>query len=162
LSERLLEAARQTNCTWLEKQRSDSRLNSIAAQLRGIVEQRGAFAQRERRIHLANGIFRFDNGGELLPFSPAFVSRNRSPIVFDENAKCERFLNELVYPAMHKDDVVLVQKYFGQCLLGNNLIQRFLIRDGLSERGKTQLANAMQAVVGRTNCTQLRTEWLAD
>jgi phage/plasmid-associated DNA primase len=162
LSERLLEAARQTNCTWLEKQRSDSRLNSIAAQLRGIVEQRGAFTQRERRIHLANGIFRFDNGGELLPFSPAFVSRNCSPIVFDENAKCERFLNELIYPAMHKDDVVLVQKYFGQCLLGNNLIQRFLILDGLSERGKTQLANVMQAVVGRANCTQLRTEWLAD
>jgi phage/plasmid-associated DNA primase len=63
---------------------------------------------------------------------------------------------------MHKDNVVLVQKYFGQCLLGNNLIQRILILDGLSERGKTQLANAFQAVVGRANCTQLRTEWLAD
>jgi phage/plasmid-associated DNA primase len=162
LSDRLLEASRQMNCFWLEKQRSDSRLNSIAAQLRGIVERRGAFAQRERRIHLANGIFRFDNGGELLAFSPAFVSRNRSPIVFNENARCERFLNELVYPAMHKEDVVLVQKYFGLCLLGNNLIQRILILDGLSERGKTQLANTFQAVVGRANCTQLRTEWLAD
>jgi phage/plasmid-associated DNA primase len=85
----------------------------------------------------------------------------RYPIVFDENATCERFLNELVWPAMHEDDVVLVQKYFGQCL-GLNLIQRMLIFDGLSERGKTQLANAIQAVVGRANCTQLRTEWLAD
>ena len=162
LSERLLEAGRQTNCPWLEKQRSDSRLNSIAAHLRGIVERRGAFADRERRIHLVNGVFSFEKGGELLPFSPAFVSRNRSPIVFDENAKCDRFLNELVYPAMHTEDVVLVQKYFGQCLLGTNLIQRILILDGLSERGKTQLANIFQAVVGRANRTQLRTEWLAD
>ena len=162
LSDRLLEASRQMNRFWLEKQRTDTRLNSIAAHLRGIVEKRNAFAQQERRIHLANGVFRFENGGELLPFSPAFVSRNRSPIVFDENAKCERFLNELVYPAMQKDDVVLMQKYFGQCLLGNNLIQRILILDGLSERGKTQLANTFQAVVGRANCTQLRTEWLAD
>jgi phage/plasmid-associated DNA primase len=158
----LLEASRQTNCPWLEKQRSDSRLNSIVAHLRGIVERRCAFAERERRIHLANGVFSFEKGGELLPFSPTFLSRNRSPIVFDENATCERFLNELVWPAMREDDVVLVQKYFGQCLLGLNLIQRMLIFDGLSERGKTQLANAIQAVVGRANCTQLRTEWLAD
>jgi putative DNA primase/helicase len=162
LSDRLLEASRQTNCSWLEKQRSDSRLNSIAAHLRGIVERRDAFVQRERRIHLANGIFRFENGGQLLRFSPAFLSRNRSPIVFDESATCPRFLNQLVYPAMHKDDVVLVQKYFGQILLGNNLIQRLLILDGLSERGKTQLANAIQAVVGHENCTQLRTNLLAD
>ena len=77
ISDRLLEASRQMNCFELEKQRSDSRLNNIVAQLRGIVERRGAFAQRERRIHLANGVFRFDNGGELLPFSPAFISRNR-------------------------------------------------------------------------------------
>jgi phage/plasmid-associated DNA primase len=162
LSNRLLEASRQMNCFFLEKQRTDARLNSIAAHLRGILERRGAFVQRERRIHLANGIFRFENGGELLRFSPAFLSRNRSPIVFDESAACPRFLNELGYPAMHKDDVVLVQKYFGQCLLGNNLIQRILILDGLSERGKTQLANAFQAVVGHENCTELRTNWLAD
>jgi putative DNA primase/helicase len=162
LSDRLLEASKQMNCFWLEKQRTDSRLNNIAAHLRGILERRGAFLQRERRIHLANGIFRFENGGELLAFSPAFLSRNRSPIVFDENAECPRFLNELVYPAMHKDDVVLVQKYFGQILLGNNLIQRLLILDGLAERGKTQLANSVQAVVGHENCTQLRTNLLAE
>ena len=162
LSDRLLEASRQTNCPWLEKQRSDSRLNSIVAHIRGIVEHRGAFAQRERRIHLGNGVFRFDNGGELLPFSPAFVSRNRSPIVFDENAKCERFLNELVIPAVHPEDLVLLQKYAGLCLLGDNLVQRMLILDGESARGKTQLANVIQAIVGRENVTQLRTKWLAE
>ena len=114
------------------------------------------------RIHLANGVFSFENGGELLPFSRTFVSRNRSPIVFDENAKCERFLNELVYPAVHPEDAVLIQKYFGLCLLGNNLIQRMLILDGESARGKTQFANVIQAVVGRENVTQLRTKWLAE
>ena len=162
LSNRLLEASRQTNCPWLEKQRSDSRLNSIVAHLRGIVERRSAFAERERRIHLANGIFSFENGGELLRFSPVFISRNRSPIVFDENAKCERFLNELVVPAVHAEDVLLLQKYSGLCLLGVNLVQRMLILDGESARGKTQFANALQAIVGRENVTQLRTKWLAE
>ena len=162
LSDRFLEASRQMSCPWLEKQRSDSRLNSIVAQLRGIVERRDAFAERERRIHLANGIFSFENGGELLPFSPAFVSRNRCPIAFDENAKCERFLDELIRPAVHQDDAVLMQKYAGLCVLGNNLIQRMLILDGKSKRGKTQFANVIQAVVGRPNVTQLRTKWLAE
>jgi phage/plasmid-associated DNA primase len=150
------------NCFELEKQRSDSRLNSIVAQLHGIVERRGAFAQRERRIHLANGIFRFENGGELLPFSPAFISRNRSPIVFNENARCERFLNELVYPAVHPEDAVLLQKYAGMCLLGNNPIQRMLILDGESARGKTQFANVVHGIIGRENVTQLRTKFLGD
>jgi putative DNA primase/helicase len=126
------------------------------------VERRGAFAEREWRIHLANGVFSFEKEGELLPFSPAFVSRNRSPIVFDENAKCERFLNELIYPAVRLDDAVLIQKYAGLSLLGVNLIQRMLVLDGESARGKTQLANVIQAVVGRKNVTQLRTKWLGE
>jgi hypothetical protein len=161
LSERLLGASKEINCFWLQTQRTNRCLNDITAQLRGIVEHRDAFAHGERRVHLNNGVFRFENGGELLPFSPDFISRNRSPIDFDADAECPRFLDELIYPALHPDDVVLVQKYFGQCLLGTNLIQRILILDGLSERGKTQLANVVQAVVGRVNCTQLRTELLA-
>jgi len=162
LSDRLLEASRQMNCFWLEKQRTDARLNNVVAHLRGILEQRGAFSQRQRRIHLANGVFSFDNGGELLDFSPVFVSRNRSPIAFDESAKCERFLEELVRPTVHPEDVVLIQKYGGLVLLGINLIQRMLILDGESARGKTQLANVIQAIVGRENVTQLRTKWLAE
>jgi hypothetical protein len=162
LSNRLLEASRQMNCFWLQTQRSDSKLNSIVGHLRGILERRGAFMHRDRRIHLANGVFSFNNGGELLSFSPELVSRNRSPIVFDDGAKCERFLNELVYPAVHEEDVLLVQKYGGMCLLGANLIQRMLILDGESARGKTQLANVIQAIIGRENVTQLRTRFLAD
>jgi hypothetical protein len=162
LSDRLLEASRQTNCFWLQTQRTDSKLNSIVGHLRGILERRGAFMHRERRIHLANGVFSFNNGGELLPFSPALVSRNRSPIVFDERAKCERFLHELIYPAVHEQDVLLVQKYAGMCLLGANLIQRMLILDGGSARGKTQLANVFQAIIGRENVTQLRTRFLGE
>src|SRR5262249_28813199 len=107
-------------------------------------------------------IFSFENGGELLAFSPTFVSRNRSQIGFDGNAKCDRFLNELVIPAVLPEDVVLLQKYAGLCLLGVNLVQRMLILDGESARGKTQLANVIQAVVGRENVTQLRTKWLAE
>jgi phage/plasmid-associated DNA primase len=160
LSKRLLQASRQTNCFWLQTQRTNRGLNDITAHLRGIVERRGAFKHEEPRIHLANGIFRFTNGGELIQFSPEIISRNASPILFDENAPCPRFLNELVLPAMSEENVLLMQKYFGQCLLGRNLIQRILILDGFTRRGKTQLANVIQAVIGRLNCTHLRTHLL--
>jgi phage/plasmid-associated DNA primase len=162
IAARLLEASRQVNCFWLEKQRTDMRLNAIVAHLRGIVEKRDAFAHREHKIHLANGIFSFENGGQLLEFLPTFISRNRSTIVFDENAVCPRFLNELIYPAMHQDDVVLVQKYFGQCMLGWNLTQKLLILEGLDDLGKSTLVLVIQRVVGLKNCTQLRTKMLEE
>jgi phage/plasmid-associated DNA primase len=162
ISRRLLSASRQTNLYWLQTQRKDAKLDRIIGHLRGITERRDAFKNGEKRIHLANGVFSFDHGGELLAFSPALISRNRCPIVFDERATCERFLNELIYPAVHPDDVVLIQKYGGMCLLGLNLIQMVLILDGFSERGKTQLANVIQGIVGRENVTQLRTRFLDD
>jgi phage/plasmid-associated DNA primase len=162
LSDRLLQASRQMNCFWLEKQRTDAKLNNIVAHLRGITEHRNAFAHTDRRVHLANGVFSFENGGQLLPFSSSFFSRNRCPITFDETANCPRFLNELIHPAVHEEDVLLIQKYAGLCLLGDNVIQRMLILDGESGRGKTQLANVIQAIVGRENLTQLRTRFLGD
>jgi phage/plasmid-associated DNA primase len=69
-------------------------------------------------------------------------------------------LNELLLPAVHEEDVGLIQKYGGMSLLGKNVIQRMLILDGYTARGKTQLANVIQEIVGRENVAQLRTKLL--
>jgi putative DNA primase/helicase len=163
ISNRMLEASRQANVFDLQKKRTANTLNNVIAHLRGIAEKRGAFAERRKVIHLANGVVVF-NGAEadLRPFSEEFRSRNRSPIAFDENAKCERFLNELVLPAVHPEDVELLQKFAGMYLLGYNRAQRLLILDGEAGRGKTQFANVVQGVVGMVNVTQLRTKHLAE
>jgi len=163
ISARMLEASRQSNTFDLQKRRTTTTLNSVAAHLRGIAERRGVFAEKRRFIHLANGVMLFNGGNiELRSFSPEFRSRNRSPIAFDENAKCDRFLNELVRPAVHPEDVELLQKFAGMYLLGYNPAQRFLILDGEAGRGKTQFANVMQGIVGMANVTQLRTKLLAE
>jgi putative DNA primase/helicase len=163
ISGRMLEASRQANVFDLEKRRTATTLNNVVAHLRGISEKRGAFAGVRQAIHLANGVIVFNGAeAELRPFSPEFRSRNRSPIVFDENAKCERFLNELVIPAVEPDDVELLQKFAGMMLLGYNRAQRLLILDGEAGRGKTQFANVMQGLVGMANVTQLRTKLLAE
>ncbi len=163
ISARMLEASRQANAFDLQRKRSATTLNNVIAHLRGTVEQRGAFAARRKFIHLANGIMVFTGcEAELRPFSPEYRSRNRSPIAFDENARCERFLNELVLPAVHPEDVELLQKFAGMMLLGDNRAQRMLILDGQGGRGKTQFANVMQGLVGMPNVTQLRTKHLAE
>jgi putative DNA primase/helicase len=163
ISCRLLQASRQAAMFELEKKRSATTLNNVVAHLRGIVERHQAFAERKTAIHLANGVIVFSGGeADLRPFSPEYRSRNRSPIAFDENAKCERFLNELLLPAVHLDDVELLQKFAGMFLLGDNRAQRILILDGVAGRGKTQLANVMQGLVGMPNVTQLRTKHLAE
>jgi P4 family phage/plasmid primase-like protien len=163
IAARMLEASRQANAFDLQKKRTATLLNNVVAHLRGIVEKRGVFKTKRTFIHLANGVIVFNGAeAELRPFSPEFFSRNRSPIAFDENAKCERFLNELVLPAVHGDDVELLQKFAGMFLLGDNRAQRILILDGEAGRGKTQFANVMQGLVGMANVTQLRTKHLAE
>jgi hypothetical protein len=97
ISGRMLEASRQANVFDLEKRRTATTLNNVISHLRGISEKRGAFTGARRAVHLANGVIVFNGcNAELRPFSAEFRSRNRSPIAFDESAKCERFLNELV------------------------------------------------------------------
>jgi len=147
----------------LEKLRTDRNLNAVMAQLRGIAEHRGAFTDRPRAVHLANCMLRFEGGSCIQEgFSPKFRSRNRSPIAFDPNVKCPRFLNELLLPAVHPDDAILLQKMAGQFLLGTNILQRFVILDGTPGGGKSQLANVIQAIVGQENVTQLRTDHLGE
>ena len=163
LSSRMLVASRQMNVFEIQKRRTASTLANLVSHLRGIVEKRDAFAQRMPIVHLANGVVVFREGEpDLVAFSPEFYSRNASPIAFDSKATCERFLNELVLPAVHPDDVVLLQKFAGMFLLGENRAQRLVILDGLEGRGKTQFANVMQGIIGHVNCTQLRTKHLGE
>jgi phage/plasmid-associated DNA primase len=162
VSFRMLEMSRHDeSLSPLENLRTDKNLNSVIAQLRGISEHRNAFTDRPQAVHLANCMLRFDGGRCLREaFAPEFRSRNRSPIVFDPTATCPRFLRDLLLPAVHPDDAVLLQKMAGQCLLGVNLTQRFVILDGEPGRGKSQYGIVLQALIGRENVTQLRTDHL--
>lgn len=158
----LLKIGRDSGIVGMVKERKDRQLTAIVNQLKGIVERRDAFKKVENYVHLGNGVLEVKKDGavELLPFSPKYRSRNRSPIVYDPTATCPRFLNELLLPAVHPEDVPLIQKYLALCLLGRNLVQRFMILDGTPGRGKSQLAIVFQHLVGLPNCTQLRTEHL--
>ncbi|MBF8276593.1 MAG: hypothetical protein HW390_1666 [Candidatus Brocadiaceae bacterium] len=162
ISNRMLEVSRENGVFCLEKKRTNGCLNQILGHVTGICEKRNAFKNKRKIVHLANGVIKFKKNtkADLVSFSPEFYSRNQSLIAYNKYAKCRRFLEELLLPAVSQEDALLIQKYSGLCLLGQNLIQRFLILDGLGGRGKTQLATVIQHIVGMENVTQLRTSHL--
>lgn len=165
ISKRLLLVSRENNLPTLERKRTIATLNNIIAHLKGIAEKKYAFEYKHKDfIHLKNGVLKIqdDKTINLVNFSPKFCSRNQSPIAFDPEAKCERFLNELLCPAVSEEDAVLVQKYAGLCILGENLIQRFMILGGEAGRGKSQLSLILQELVGLQNVTEIRTHHLRE
>ena len=162
ISERLLEVSREANLASLETHITQAKLKAIVGALMGLAEKREAFRAKGRFIHVANGIVRFAEDGDVTfgGFSPEDYSRNQSPIAFDAEAECPRFLNELIYPAVNAEDADLLQRWAGLALFGYNLPQRFLILDGTPNGGKGTLVRIIQALVGVGNTYQLRTECL--
>ena len=160
----VLEASR----TWetffgLQAFRNTTHLNGPITQLRGLVEERDFFNNQEYLVHLANCTLRFDLDGKctIEDFSPDHRCRNRSPIPYDPDAKCPEFEEKLL-SHVSEDDRIIIQKYGGQCLLGRNLMQRFLILDGVGGSSKSTLALVLNGVIGQNNSYELRTQHLMD
>ncbi len=115
------------------------------------------------RIHLLNTVLEYATGKnhwKQRKFSPEHLSRNQIPINYDPKAECRTFLDKLLSPAISRSDIELLQQYVGQCLLGKNITQTFLILTGTPGGGKSTLANVIEGLIGRWNCTELRTEFL--
>jgi P4 family phage/plasmid primase-like protien len=128
--------------------------------LKGMVQQEGAFDNKESVIHVANGVLRLeDDDINLLPFSPKLVSRNLIPISYDPKAQCPRFKTELL-GLLDEDDKGLLQKFLGLYLLGRNIIQKLLILHGLGETGKSTFSEIGRKLIGPENCSELRTNLL--
>ena len=164
ISARILEVSRESRQFSLEVQITQTKLKAVVSALMGIVERRGAFRVKGRFIHVANGVLRFADDGDVQfgGFSPEDYSRNQSPFAFEPDAECPRFLNELIYPAVSPDDADLIQRWAGLALFGYNLPQRFIILDGTPNGGKGTLVRIIQALVGTENMYQLRTENLLE
>lgn len=116
-------------------------------------------------IHLRDCLLVFDNTTKVfrsVQFSPDYNSRNMINRTYNPLAKCPRFLNELVLPMLkNKGDILLIQLYFGQCLLHKNLSQTFLIISGPAEIGKSALTNIIEKILGAENVTELHPERLS-
>lgn len=162
ISKRLLEFSRtHPDLKLLERKRGAGALGSIVSQLCGIAEKRDAFVRTIDYIHLKNRMLEILGSVAVpQPFSKDYFSRTALPIDYDPQAKCPRFLDELIGDAVSDEDRVLLQKLAGQIVLGRNLTQRILVLYGNAGTGKSQLVNVLTGIVGRRNVVQLRTSQL--
>lgn len=141
--------------------RKTSELQQIIALMRGIAHHDNAFSKSHDCIHVANGMLHIAEDGtiELLPFSPEYFSRNRSEIAWDPNAQCPEFLSSLS-AVMLPDDQRILQRYLGQCLLGENISQTILILRGPAATMKSTTQNIAVKLIGEVNTETLRPEHL--
>jgi P4 family phage/plasmid primase-like protien len=145
--------------------RNDNFLSGITNLLKGKAEKRDVFSRSGKRfIHLPNGVLDLQEPEqiELKTFSPEWFSRNMIPIEFQQDAHCPRFLDELLRPQLDEDDILLLQKYCGNIILGGNPIQQLLILTGTAGGGKGTVTEIIEGITGRQNVAQLRTEHLSE
>jgi len=111
-------------------------------------------------IHVKNGMLDVSvYPPVLLPFSPDYGSVQRVEIDYDPEAVCSRF-DAWLEGAMYRDDVLLLQEWFGAVMLGANQSHRLLLLSGEAGSGKTSLVSLLEKLVGTGACCQLRTAQL--
>ncbi|MBN8421695.1 MAG: bifunctional DNA primase/polymerase, partial [Verrucomicrobia bacterium] len=127
----LEETARAANLEGLHRKLTEGLGVSLVGLLRTMTERADVFANRPAAIHVKNGMLcREEDALVLREFSPDFYSRNACPFEYREDAECPRFREELLGAALNNDDISLMQKWSGACLLGRNAAQRFLLMIG--------------------------------
>lgn len=121
-------------------------------------EERSIFENRPKQIiHLKNCMLNLDSSPpDILSFNPTFYSRNQSPIPYDSLADCPMFKTVLLGEALAQEDIDLLQRYCGQCLLGINLSQRLLILSGTAGGGKSTVVTVIEKIIGIENVAELR------
>jgi phage/plasmid-associated DNA primase len=142
--------------------RNAENLAGTITHLRGYVEERDFFNATSHYVHLGNCTLKFEPDGSKFtvePFSHLHRSRNRSPINYDPQAKCPEF-EKTILGHVCNDDRLLMQKYAGQCLLGRNLTQRFVILDGVGGASKGSFVLVLNGIVGPKNVYELRPQML--
>ena len=143
--------------------RNERFLFGLVGLLQGHVEEREAFTRQHGVVHVANGMLHLDaEPPRLRRFDAAYRSRNAAPVAYDPGADCPRFRRELLESALAPDDVSLVQRYAGACLLGRNLAQKILVLTGTAGGGKSTWLEILERILGSENCSELRTEHLSE
>lgn len=133
ISEQLLDFSRKYDLPAIASKRTANLCRDIRSFLEGETVDSSVFEKRRRNvIHTANCMLEILPDGSLRqhPFAPEFGSCNSSPIKYNPEAKCPMFLEKLLGPCMEADDMECFQLYFGQCLLGVNVSQTFLMLTG--------------------------------
>ncbi len=168
LSAQLLECARQCregcDTQSLEfRLRDASNLAGVIRKAKGILVVPADYFSSDMTefIPCANGMLRLKDR-ELLPFSPTYRRRNKLAVPFIPGAKCPRFIDELMCPALDPDDLDLLQRWCGLGLIGENVAQVIMLLMGTAGGGKGTFIRILMGIIGQCNMAHLRTHLLTE
>lgn len=112
-------------------------------------------------VHVGNGVLNLNGTrSKLFDHDPKFGFKFASGVKYDVKAKCPKFVNQLLKPAIPDYDIELIQKYFGSALIGPNISQNILVIRGTPGSGKGTLVTVMEKVLGEHYVADLRAKHL--
>lgn len=158
LGDFMAKCARQLKRPDILTKRTDRLLREIIGHLEGRAK---ALNRREKTEILVfrNGILDLREPERLLPFSPDYGALNRIEHDFDPSADSPGF-HAFLREAISADDAVLIQKWGGMALSGENFAQAILLLEGIAGGGKGTLVDILSRIIGENNIAQLRTRHL--
>jgi phage FluMu protein gp41 len=146
----------------LDELRNEVSLRGVVQHLKGLTEERDAFAKDLAVMHLRNCDLRITiDGFSPEPISPKSRARSRLPFDYLPDADCPRFKNELLGP-LESDQLIVLQKAFALYLTGENPLHKIVILDREAGSGKTEVALTFQKIFGPDKAGALRTSFLED
>lgn len=160
LAQFIKEKAAENDAIDFLHKRTNSFLGAVLQVLKGFMLPKSE-ARSVGILHVSNGMMDLTADSPALgKFEPTYWSRRMCTIAYRPEAKCDRFFDELLKPALAAEDVELLQRVFGAALLGDNAAQRFLIVAGEAARGKSTIVTILERVLGLDNVAHLRTDHL--
>jgi len=110
-------------------------------------------------ICLENGILNIKTK-KLIPHTPDIIFTSKIPISYKPKANCpeiKKFLKNILY----KEDINVIQEWFGFCLLKNYLFKKAMIIFGEGDTSKTTLLNLLVKFIGEANISNINLHQLA-
>jgi len=141
--------------------RDTSTLSGIITRARGLLAVADDFFGQNHTefLPVANGMLRL-RGRELLPFSPSYRCRHKLTVRFEPNAQAQLFANTLLFAALSKPDVALIQLWAGLALVGVNMSQKMLLLTGTPGGGKSALVSVITgSLAAQTSACCARSFW---
>ena len=109
--------------------------------------EHSAFDANHMLINLQNGVLDIATR-ELRPHSPKDYMTKLSPVSFDPDAKCYRFIRFIRWMFLEEPEMVeYIQKLMGYCLTGLTTEQQFFFFHGDGRNGKSTLVNIFRHIM---------------
>lgn len=137
-------------------------LKGVLQMMEGIAELGEPASSYSALVPLHNGVLELLGEVPVLrPYKSTDYFIAKSPYTYDPEAKCERFLKELIEPALgSEENVSLMQRNLGRMLVPGNLAQVVSILMGWGGSGKSVLIAMLEQIIGFIQFAYLRSSQL--